>query len=72
MLAAEIRYRATGDGSFLLPTGQTVKGIPTSPAPSNTWGPARGEFAHATSDHRRFAADPVLTKQGRKNDDQGG
>jgi hypothetical protein len=26
MLAAEIRYRAAGDGSFLLPGGRIVKG----------------------------------------------
>jgi hypothetical protein len=26
MLAAEIRHRAAGDGSFLLPAGRTVKG----------------------------------------------
>jgi hypothetical protein len=26
MLAAEIRYRAAGDGSFLLPAGHSVKG----------------------------------------------
>ena len=26
MLAAEIRHRAAGDGSFLLPAGRSVKG----------------------------------------------
>jgi hypothetical protein len=30
MLAAEIRYRAAGDGSFLLPAGRSVKRQPKS------------------------------------------
>jgi hypothetical protein len=33
MLAAEIRHRATGDGSFLLPAGRSVKGKPKSACP---------------------------------------
>jgi hypothetical protein len=30
MLAAEIRHRAAGDGSFLLPAGRSVKRQPKS------------------------------------------
>jgi hypothetical protein len=74
MLAAEVRYRAAGDGSFLLPAGHSVKQnqVRSRCRALGQAGPRPGgcyQSAHATSLHAHSGSIRVFLCGGAKEDD---